>query len=593
MHDSGLAANGEYIFKSTWRSLRILALRIDRVANPHPMRQLEDIMIKAGSYIRKPEEGDDRLSIWGTDQQVADTKAALRLFEQDIRNSPANSQAGLWAKSNALDGRAEHRLERQARRKEFDALLKQAALEYPYQAALLWPSELDMKKFEDDNDGTLDHIRDTFFCRLGLHSSPVPYIEISANTEKDIVQIFTRMSNLVKETIASRDQLMKLNLVYPPAFDIFRDRVGLQDKDPWTDSYLPTLYGKPATNEAEWNEERRKTHINNRKKIKNSIDSCIKRLRISQHHVRMRVVFGELGFTLFQKPADGGDTYSFTDFYTMVTKGRTNLLLNSLPIRQGEIADLPAILNSMDAFRELRESYGAFFDFPGSSPHTILRLEAVFDPVGQSDFQVLEQRWIEVRDKISKFQISLYNFGRPDYQLTLDAFPLHTNKTIKGHMAAFQNNLSFERPRNGIASLPRRRVKYPQGHQGLRSVSEITVMRWRYKDTDGIFELRRKDVYDETVGRYNAIPVSTSWYGLYYYSEWDNLLGEFANVNPGEDISWEKSVATFFPESNNDDGKALPQGFKSFITEVEEIQDLLTEGIGRLAKGKGKATGIE
>jgi len=120
-------------------------------------------------------------------------------------------------------------------------------------------------------------------------------------------------------------------------------------------------------------------------------------------------------------------------------------------------------------------------------------------------------------------------------------------------------------------------------------VSELTVMKWRFKDTDAFFELRRKDVYDERPGRHSPSPIETRWHALYYYPEWDNLMGEFANVKPGEDIGWVKSVATFFPESDNNDGRALPQGFTSFITEVEEIQDLLAEAISRVAKGKEKA----
>jgi len=83
-------------------------------------------------------------------------------------------------------------------------------------------------------------------------------------------------------------------------------------------------------------------------------------------------------------------------------------------------------------------------------------------------------------------------------------------------------------------------------------------------------------------------PVDTKWHAVYYYPEWDNLLGEFASIKAGEDVNWIKSVATFFPEGG-DQWTALPQGFKNFITEVEEIQDLLAEAISRVAKGKGKA----
>jgi hypothetical protein len=110
-------------------------------------------------------------------------------------------------------------------------------------------------------------------------------------------------------------------------------------------------------------------------------------------------------------------------------------------------------------------------------------------------------------------------------------------------------------------------------------------MRWRFKDTDGIFELRRKDIYSHSVGHTSTKPIDSRWHGLYYYPEWDNLMGQFANARPGEDVEWHKSLATFFPESGEDMGLALPKGFKNCMAEVEQIQDLLKEAINKCAKG--------
>lgn len=584
-YETGQVADGEHPLASTWRAHRTLALRNDRGSQAHPIQTLQEIMFRFGAYVKMPDDQDQKLFVWGTPQQVAETRAALAQWEQDIRKSADSLKEKNWVRSGALDGRAEHRLQRQSKQKAFDELLRQVSLDYAFEAAFLWPKELDIEEFAEHNASALDQLRSSHHCRIGFQSSDVQHILVGANSERDVVTIMNRVLNLIKEIISRRDQLVTVNLVHPPHHSTYRDRVGLQDRDPLTDSYLPTLHGMPISDEAEWVKERRRTHVNNRKKIKKTIDTSIKRLRVSQQHVRMRVVFGELGFKLFQKPADGSDTYSFEDFFLMVTKSRTKLSMNSIPVRQGDITELPDILDSMDAFRDGTELYGAFFDFPATNSNATLRLETMINPVGEGDYEFRERRWVEFGNMVSRLQVSLFNFERPDYQLTVDAFPMYSNKQIGGMMAAFQNDIAFKIPPHGIKAIPHRRVKYPPGHKGLQTVSELTIKKWRFKDTDGIFELRRKEVYDDRMGQYSSSPVATRWHALYYYPEWDNLMGEFGMLKPGEDVSWAKSVATFFPESGIDDGRALPQGFKKFINEVEEIQDLLAEAISRIARG--------
>ena len=545
-------------------------------------------MGRTDTFIKEPDDFDKVLYFWGEADRVAEVRGQLAQWEQDIHDSFSSFKPVPWYKGRALDGRAEHREGRQNQDKLLKELIQEAEIDYPVEAALLWPKELDIEDFESGNAEVINSLRSSFTCRLSFVSSGTTHIMIGAQTQADAMSLMSRMMNLIKETISRRDQLVTVNMVHIPDYSIQRDRVGLLDLDPKTHTYLPTLHGHPVADEEELNKRRHQVQVSNRKKIKKTIDMAIKKLRMSQQHCRMRFVFGELGFMLFQKPPGGADTYSFEDFYNMVTKGRTKLTLNGLPIRQGDITDLPDVLNKMEAFSDCSEYYSAFFDFPGSSHNTTLRLETVFSPIGDDDTEVGEKRWLELSDAVARLQLSHLNFDRPDYQITLDAFPLGANKLPKAQMMAFQAHVNMQRPPNGIKSLPRRRVNHPP-ERGLHYVSELIMLKWRFKNTDGIFELRRKDTYDLRPGRESGSPVETRWHALYYYPEWDNLMSEFASVKPGEDVKWIKSVATFFPEGG-DQWTALPQGFKNFINEVEEIQDLLAEAISRVAKGKGKAT---
>ncbi|KAJ9613024.1 hypothetical protein H2200_002965 [Cladophialophora chaetospira] len=588
--EKGEPPNGQYKFKSErkWKELSRMSLNVNRAAQPPPKQLLKIIMGRTNTFIREPEPEDETLFIWGGENEVVEAKAQVAEWDQDVQQSHANTREEFWYKGRALDGRAANRQDRQAQQNIMKELIQEAAIDYPVEAAFLWPRELDIEEFEKANKEVLDQLRGKYKCQINFPSANTQHIMLAAHSEADAVTLMTRTMNLIKEMISRRDQLVTVNMVDLPNFNLYRDRVGLLDLDPKTQSYLPTLHGKPAEKEEVLNNDRRQIHSGNWKKIKKTVDVAVKKLRMSSQHCRMRFVFGELGFLLFMKPTGGAETYTFEDFYTMVTKGRTQLRLNGLPVRQGDITLLADILDENEAFSDCSEYYAAFFDFPGTSHNTTLRLETVFTPMGVDETENREKRWVELNDMVSRLQVSHLNFDRPDYQITLDAFPVTTEKPpkLRNQMNAFQANVTMDRPPIGIKSFPRRRTHH-RPENGLQYVSEMIMLKWRFKNTDGVFELRRKDTYDLRPGRESGTPVETRWHALYYYPEWDNLMGEFASIKPGEDVQWVKSVATFFPEAA-DEWSALPRGFKNFMNEVEEIQDLLAEAIGRLAKGKGK-----
>jgi hypothetical protein len=527
-----------------------------------------------------PEEDKTTLFIWGEPAAIIETKVALAHWELALRESANKERLNFWPRVNALDGRAEYREERQTQQKMMQELFRDADVDYPVEAAILWPKDLeDTDQFQDECEAALSQLRSNFDCRLAFPKSNPACVMIGTRSELDVHAIMTRLTNMIKETISRRQALCKINVVHMPDHDIYRDRVGLLDKDPKSGSYLPTLHGKEAVDQEELANECRQTHLANRKRIKKGIDVAIKRLRIPQQHVRFRFVFGEIGFVLFHRPNDKSETYTYDEFTTMVTQERNALVLNGLPVRRGKITDLPDVLSDMEAFSDPEEYYSAFLDFAGQTHNSKLRLETVFYPSGDDETESREKRWVEITSGVARLQISSLNFERPDFQATIDSFPLYNSKLIRGSQASFQKNIMMDRPMEGIRSMPRRRVKYPRaGLDRLQTVSELIMTKWRYKNGDGVFELRRKDVYDVRPGLAGGTPVRTDWHALYYYPEWDNLTSEFASVKPGEDVTWDKSAATFFPESASK-WDPLPKGFKNFINEVEEIQDLLAKAI--------------
>jgi len=502
---NGAQADGVHQFGLPWKLIcgtgpRSQRARVDSTA----WQQIEEICVRTHTYMTKPADNENEIRIWGTPEQVAEAQAALADLERTIRPGVGAVNSAVppsWVKFHAVDGRAEHRLERQSRMEKSVAARQEKAdnIDYLIEGALLWPKDVDMDAFATDNTNVIDDMRKTQICRISFQKDPVPLIGISAMEEVVFRKIHMRMINLIKEMVSRRNELIKLNLVHVPDFTIYRDRVGLQDKDSHTDTYLPTLHGRAKSSEEadKHYKTRRSAHLENRKQLKRAMDECIKSMRLSDKYVRLRVAFGEIGFTQFMKPAHGEDSYSFDEFVTMVTKGRTKLRLNGVQVRNGDISQLPDIISSIGAFRNCRTTYGAQFEFPSASASMTLKLETVFRITGDKsdDFEIQEQRWLEVGGPNTRLEINLLNFERPDYQVAINAFSFHENKLIRNDMINFQHNVGFERPPNGIKSAPHLRVKYPPGQRGLRTVADIYSIKWNFKDTDGVFELRRKDVW--------------------------------------------------------------------------------------------------
>ncbi|KAK5044601.1 hypothetical protein LTR84_010615 [Exophiala bonariae] len=511
-------------------------------------------------------------------------------MEERLKGGPPNGQVrnATWFKGAAVDGRAEHRQELESQTKQFALALKSANIKYPIEGGLLWSKTLDGNEFCRDNAAALDEIRLQFSCKIEFCQVPgeFSWMKICVTKKKHLVVVISRITNIVREYVSRSDQLVKMNLIRYPSFGMYREEVGLLDLDPKTKSYLPTLHGALHPNEEEWKCKQVAKHLANRRKIKSVLDRTLKSLAISQRHVRMRLVFGELGFIQFQKPPNGAPSYQFEDFYKMVTQGRTKLNLNNVAVRQGRIEDLSDVIDSLDAFICPEVTYGAYFDFAGGDhePNSLIRLDCTFGTIGDgADHEIQEMRWLVINDVVGRLQLAMIDFERPDFQFTIDAFPLYENRKSIGERQAFQTNVSFKPHPQGLKAPPRMRVKVPPTTANLREVSEITTMRWCFKETDGVFELRRKDIYEYNTSKRAGILRRSTWHAVYYYPEWDNLMGQFGSVRPGQVVDWEKSIMTFFPEDEDASGLALPKGFKGFMAEVDEVQELLGDAIRQLA----------
>lgn len=144
---------------------------------------------------------------------------------------------------------------------------------------------------------------------------------------------------------------------------------------------------------------------------------------------------------------------------------------------------------------------------------------------------------------------------------------------------------------NDISAAPQRKVIFPVTAPVSRFV-EKTAIRYRLMGTKYTFEIARYDEYSRTlvpaftgqnppthVGSISEKP-STSWGASVFDPNWDNLLGQHANLLVGHSARYSPNLDTFFPpyftpQKQSSSGEKHT-GFWNFVSLVQQAAELLS-----------------
>jgi hypothetical protein len=399
-----------------------------------------------------------------------------------------------------------------------------------------------------------------------------------AHNERNILQVVQRIVNLVKEMIAELNEVTKVNLLELPSKSTFGSSVSLEKKD--SIPAIPKLEDMTlSTIEPErWEDSVRNSRRSNRKKVGKALERCLKSLRLSQKHVRMRVNLAQLAFEQYQLPLDGNKQYRFNDFCKMFENDRTLLGLHGLLCG----ADTDAIVDrcaSHPMFVNPTESHSVQIEFKEPEKPTTLRLEKKWTVSHDyRDVFLGGHDWLEYPSGSEGFllEVNMLDFENLDWQMTINAVSISENKTSKRD--CFQTNVTFKPTADDVKGKPKlkgkpnRRVFFLLGGPKPTLVAELTTVTYDLRGTEAKFELTRKDEYQQTQYGTEAGPPVSRLFGSFYYPKWDELLGEYAYLQPGGQVDWQPSLSTFFPDES---GEGKPKGFKKFMEEIRQIQRIL------------------
>lgn len=158
-------------------------------------------------------------------------------------------------------------------------------------------------------------------------------------------------------------------------------------------------------------------------------------------------------------------------------------------------------------------------------------------------------------------------------------------------LRSFSHSISFRRTDDigDISAAPKRKVLFPSSAPVSRFI-EKTAIRYRLKGTNYTFEIARYDEYSRTAiaafpeqtiptmaGPISETP-STSWGASVFDPNWDNLLGQHANLPVGHSARYSPNLDTFFQptEQSAQASGENNAGFWDFIHLVKQATELLS-----------------
>lgn len=172
---------------------------------------------------------------------------------------------------------------------------------------------------------------------------------------------------------------------------------------------------------------------------------------------------------------------------------------------------------------------------------------------------------------------------RSDWQLEIKSLEFHAASTVDAALKTFSHSIGFECPIEigAMIRAPERKVTFPAWAPVSRFV-EKAALRFRVKRTNYIFEIARYDEYkrlpDKVLpslpGEFSKVPFTT-WGASLFDPNWDNLLGQHANLPTGASTACSADLESFFTPQEQSATLDKSENFWQFIDLVKSVAEIL------------------
>ncbi|OGM47547.1 hypothetical protein ABOM_004195 [Aspergillus bombycis] len=566
----------------------------------------EDISKRTGAYVKPPSYTDKVIQLWGKPQDVASAIEIIeRLLAKCNRFLPTHKKTE-WAKINAYSANKEMDVDLKERHENMLLLLRkepESPSAFSEQLFFLWPNDgPPIKESLGEQLETLDIIRAKFGCHLYRPKDVPEYICALGHSHDTMRQIAQLLRTKWSETVANSHVRSKAYISEPP--EILGDKIVVENNTLFAKAFLHGKWAKSLPSK-QWQNRRTLIQTKNNAHILSALSRSLQGVSFVRGHLRMRVNLGSFVLDEYRMPKDDKAGYSFEEFREMLlheqTKGR---LIPGLQVGQEELLArcfkstelLEPYESTSCSLKNAEPAYSVNFEFLGSN-NALLRLEAEFArSPGAQDYEVTQRRWLRPRqsgqssDGKPPLQICVVDFERADWQLEIKSLEFYETSSIDAALKSFSHSISFRRTTTigDISAKPKRKVIFPSSAPVSRFV-EKTSIRYRLKGTKYILEIARYDEYsrlktDALQGKAPApafmtgeicdVP-SSSWGASIFGSNWDNLMGDQANLPVGHSARHSPELHTFFPPKTTSDSDDKNVGFWEFICLVKRVAEVL------------------
>ncbi|EAW07763.1 uncharacterized protein ACLA_024790 [Aspergillus clavatus NRRL 1] len=554
----------------------------------------EEISKKTGAFVKPPAY---------TDQVAAAKDELQRIIAKCNGYSASAPKKKLeWAKIYAHSVNKEADVELNERRESILQQLRKAPEDpsaFPEQLLFLWPREgpplLDSLGPQLE---VLDVMRARFGCHLFVPSGMPNYICALGHSQGTMKQLVHRLRTKWTELVANSNVKSKVYVVEPPAPKLMKEGIVIKRSKQFGKPFLDGAHPKDLE---QWEIRAALIQSKNNARLLSAVERSLGGVAFVRGHLRMRINLGSFVLDEYRLPKDDQPSYSFEEFREMLlheqTKGR---LIPGLKIGKDQLLaecfGATDILEHLDGtsgmLKAAEPAFSVNFEFLGSN-NALLRLEAEFaKSPGAFEYEITQRRWLRPRgggrsaDNQSPLQIGAIGFERSDWQLEIKALEFYETSSIDAALKLFSHSINFRRTANidDISAKPQRKVLFPHSAPVARFV-EKTAIRYRLKGTKYILEIARYDEYSRTtvpayrgqnpptvIGAISEVP-STSWGASIFDPNWDNLLGQHANLPVGHTARYTPTLSTFFPpKEQTAAGKCV--GFWELIDLVRQVAGL-------------------
>ncbi|KAF4160268.1 hypothetical protein CNMCM6936_004009 [Aspergillus lentulus] len=564
----------------------------------------EEISKKTGAFVKPPAYTDQVISLWGEPSQIASAKEHLQKIIAKCTTSSIPTKKKLeWAKINAHSVNKEADVELKERREHILQQLRKAPENpstFPEQMLFLWPREgPSLVDSLGPQLEALDVIRAKFGCHLFVPKDMPAYICAFGQSWDTMRQIVQCLRTKWSEIIANSNVKSKVYVVVPPTPASMKEAIIMERNKQFGKA---RLRGSRPKDLEQWEIRAALIQSKNNARLLQAIERTLRGVAFVRGHLRMRINLGSFVLDEYRLPKDERPSYQFEEFREMLlheqTKGR---LIPGLNLGKDELLarcfKATNILEPCDSVTgKLSDAEPAFsvnFEFLGSN-NALLRLEAEFaKSPGAHEYEITQRRWLSPRksghsaDQRSPLQIGVIDFERSDWQLEIKSLEFYETSSINAALRSFSHSINFRRTAdiNDISAKPQRKVVFPASAPVSRFV-EKTAIRYRLKNTKYILEIARYDEYSRTTapgyGGQNSAAItgpisdvpSSSWGASIFDPNWDNLLGQHANIPLGHTARYSPSLDTFFPPIEETTGRKC-EGFWELIALVRRVAELL------------------